>query len=172
MEEDRTIRDFRSDCCFPEDENGASVTVLEERGRITGMTMASVVPVKGTSCQFVSMKVLDFIEECGAAEIEIILKTDQEAAIEAFMTDVVRTRGADIIVWEMSPVGSSGSNGVVEKGVQSVEGFIRTLLSACEERLGTRIKQEEMFVMFMAGYTAYLTHRLELKSERMAIFCV
>ena len=45
------------------------------------MIMASVVPVKGTSGQFAAMKVLDFVKECGVAETEIILKTDQEPAI-------------------------------------------------------------------------------------------
>ena len=68
--------------------------MLVGRERVTGMTMASVVPVKGTSGQFAAMKVLDFIKECGAAETESILKTDQEPAIEALMADVVKTRGA------------------------------------------------------------------------------
>ena len=34
--------------------------------RVTGITVASVVPVKGTSGQFASMKVRDFTEEGGA----------------------------------------------------------------------------------------------------------
>ena len=85
-------------------------------------------PVKGTSGQFAAMKVLDFIKECGAAETEIILKTDQEPAIEALMADVLKTRGAAITVLQKSPVGS----GVVERGVQCVE-LIRTLMSSRED---------------------------------------
>ena len=38
------------------------------------------------------MRALDFIRECGAAETEIALKTDEGAAIEALMADVVLTR--------------------------------------------------------------------------------
>ena len=64
------------------------------------------------------------------------------------------TREAAIAVLEKSSP-ESGSNGVVERGVQSVEGFIRTRLSACEELLGTRIKLEEELVIFMAEYAAY-----------------
>ena len=67
------------------------------------------------------MKVLEFIRECGAEEAEIILKTDQEPAIDVLMKDVVKTRGEKITLMEKSPVGSSGSNGVVERGVQAVE---------------------------------------------------
>ena len=165
VEEDRRIREFSFDYCFPGDEKGARIAVLLGRERVTGMTMASVVPVKGTSGQFAAMKVLDFIKECGAAETEIILKTDQEPAIEALMADVVKTRRAAITVLEKSPVGSSGSNGVVERGVQSVEGLIRTLLSACQERLGTRIMLEEKIVIFMAEYAAYLINRLEVGKD-------
>ena len=112
------------------------------------------------------MKVLDFIKECGAAETEIILKTDQEPAIEALMADVVKTRGAAITVLETDPSRQdSGSNGVVERGVQNVEGLIRTLLSACQERLGTRIMVEEKIVIFMAEYAAYLINRLEVGKD-------
>ena len=156
------IREFSFDYCFLGDEMGAKITVLVGRERVTGMTMATVVPVKGTSGQFAAMKVLEFVKECGAAETEITLKTDQELAIDALMADVVKTRGAAIPVLEKSPVGSSGSNGVVERGVQGVEGLIRTLLSACEERYGIRIKLQEKLVIFMAEYAAYLINRLEV----------
>ena len=93
IEDERKIREFSFDYCFPGDEKGFRLTVLVGRERTTGMTMASVVPVKGTSGQFAAMKVLEFVRECGAEEAEIILKTDQEPAIEALMKDVVKTRG-------------------------------------------------------------------------------
>ena len=165
LEDDRKVREFSFDYCFPGDEKGSKITVLVGRERVTGMTMASVVPVKGTSGQFAAMKVLEFIRECGAAETEIILKSDQEPAIEALMADVVKSRGAKITMVEKSPVGSSGSNGVVERGVQSVEGMIRTLRSACEARLGIKIKPEEKIVIFMAEYAAYLVNRLEVGKD-------
>ena len=98
-------------------------------------------------------------------ETEINLKTDQEPAIDALLADVVKTRGAAITVLEKSPVGSSGSNGVVERGVQGVECLIRTLLSACEERYGIRIKLQEKLVIFMAEYAVYLINRLEVGKD-------
>ena len=79
VEEDRKIREFTFEYCFPGYEKGARFTVLVRRERVTGITMASVVPVKGTSGQFAAMKVLDSIKECGAAETEIILKTDERS---------------------------------------------------------------------------------------------
>ena len=77
----------------------------------------------------VAVKVLEFIKECGSADTEIVLKTSRESAIEALVADVVKT----IARMEKSPVGRSGSNGMVERGVQSVEGLIRSLLLVSEE---------------------------------------
>ena len=165
IDEDRKVREFSFDYCFPGDEKGSKITVLVGKERVTGMTMASVVPVKGTSGQFSAMRVLEFIKECGAAETEIVLKTDQELAIDALMEDVVKTRGERITLRENSPVGSSGSNGVVERGVQSVEGVIRTLRSAFEERIGMRVKAEEKIVTFLAEYAAYLINKREIGKD-------
>ena len=46
LEEDRRVREFSFDYCFPGDEMGSRITVLVGKERVTGMTMASVVPVK------------------------------------------------------------------------------------------------------------------------------
>ena len=165
LDEDRCLREFSFDYCFVGDEKGAKITVLVGRERVTGMTMASVVPVKGTLGQFAVMKVLGFIRECGASEAEIILKTDQEPAIDALMADVVKTRGATITVLEKSPVGSSGSNGVVERAVQTVEGLMRTLKSACEERMNIKLNPEDKMVIFVAEYAAYLQNRLDIGKD-------
>ena len=38
-------------------------------------------------------------------------------------------------------------------------------MSACQERMGTRIKLEEKIVVFMAEYAAYLINRLEVGKD-------
>ena len=48
LDDDRNIREFSFDYCFPGDDKGSRLTVLVGRERVTGMTMASIVPVKGT----------------------------------------------------------------------------------------------------------------------------
>ena len=115
------------------------------------MAMATVVPVEGPSGQFAATTVLEFVTERGTrGDGDNLQDRPGAGEIEALMTDVVKTRGAAITVLEKLPVGSGGSNGVVERGVQSVEGFNKTLLSACEERFATRIRLEEKIVMLMA----------------------
>ena len=165
LDEDRRLREFSFDYCFLGDDKGGTITVLVGRERVTGMTMASVVPTKGTSGQFAALRVLEFIKECGAAESEVILKADQEPSINALVADVLKARGAVITVVEKSPVGSSGSNGVVERGVQAVEGLVRTLRSACEERFGVKLVSGDKALVFVTEYAAYLLNRLEVGKD-------
>jgi hypothetical protein len=70
-------------------------------------------------------------------------------------------QGSRTIV-EYSPVGSSGSNGVVERAVHTVEGRVRVLKMALEERLGSKVPATSNIVAFMADYAAYLVNRLEV----------
>ena len=55
---------------------------------------------------------------------------------------------------------SSGSNGIVEKGVPDIEGRIRSLFLGLEERIGRRLDAKERIVVFMPDYAAYLINRL------------
>ena len=147
------------------DATGDKATILIGRERVIGMTMATVVPVKGTVGQFAVLKVLEFLCQCGARESDIIIKTDQEKAIDALVRDVVKARGGVATKVEKSPVGSSASNGVVERAAQGVEGLIRTLKVACEERWGVTLGPEEKTVAFIAEYAAYLLNRLEVGKD-------
>ena len=61
LQDERKIPEFSFDYCFLGDAAGSKATVLVGRERVTGMTMASVVPVKGTSGPFSVLKVLEFI---------------------------------------------------------------------------------------------------------------
>ena len=74
--------------------------------------MAQVVPTKGSTGMFAARRVVEFMEECGDRHADVIVKTDQEQAIKFLVKDIMQQwTGAKTIV-EMSPVGSSKSNGV------------------------------------------------------------
>ena len=71
-----------------------------------------------------------------------MIKSDQEPAVLSMLSDVIRTRagkGAAETIPEHSPTYASQSNGIVERGIQSVEGMIRTLRSALEERISAKL---------------------------------
>ena len=120
MEEERGLNEFSFDYCFPGDEFGYKLTVLVGRERASGMTMATVVPMKGSSGKFAVDKALDLMIECGSGSGDVIVKTDQEPAIEYLVKDIVEARGDEKgsrTIVEESPVKSNGSNGVVERAV-------------------------------------------------------
>ena len=165
VDAERRMLEFSFDYCFMGDSGDERITILVGRERSTGMSMATVVPAKGGTGQFAALKVLEFIRLCGAEEADIIVKTDQEPAIDILIKDVVKARGAVGTVVEKSPVGSSGSNGVVERAVQSVEGVIRTLKSACEARWNITLKPRARTIVFLTEYAAYL--RGERRQDRM-----
>ena len=60
---------------------------------------------------------------------------------------------------------SSGSNGIVERGVSEVEGEIRALFLALQDRLGRKIDARERIVAFIPEYAAYLMNRLMQGSD-------
>ena len=132
------------------------------------MTMATVVPEKGSKGKFVSDKVLEFFSECGDMKGDILIKTDQEPAIKYLAKDIVLERGNEPgcrTILEESPVGSSGSNGVVERAVQSIEGQVRAMKLALENRIKVKVSAQSNVVAFMAGYAAYLLNRLEVGKD-------
>ena len=63
-------------------------------------------------------------------------------------------RGEGKTIIEESPKQSSGSNGIVERALQEIEGGIRAVYLGLEERLGRRIDVRERTVAFTPEYVA------------------
>jgi hypothetical protein len=168
VNDERVLNEFSFDYCFPGNELGYKLTVLVGRERTTGMTMATVIPSKGGSGKFVADKVMEFLAECGNQSGDIIVKSDQEPAIAYLVKDIVAERGNEAgcrTIVEESPVRSHGSNGVVERAVQTIEGQIRVMKLALEDRIGRAVDAEAPVVTFMAEYASYLLNRLEVGKD-------
>ena len=168
IEGERGLSEYSFDYCFPGDEFGFKLTVLVGREHGTGMTMGTVVPAKGSSGRFAAEKIIEFMEECGDGAMDVIVKSDQEPAIGVLIKDLVEIRGdtqARRTIVEESPVGSSGSNGKVERAAQGIEGQIRVMKLALEGRLKRQVDTERRIVTFMAEYAGYLLNRLEVGKD-------
>ena len=123
--------------------------------------MATSIPTKGVSLgRFSLHRCLNFIQENGDSERDIIIKSDQENSAKFLIKEIQETRLEGRTIPEESPVGSSGSNGVVERGVQEIEGEIRALFLGLQERLGRKLDGRERIVAFIPEYGAYLLNRL------------
>ena len=110
-----------------EDDPGKAVPVLVAGERASRMTLAAAVPRKSTGT-YIARRLVAFMREIGCELGDMIVKSDQEPAIMAIVTEVGRVRaasGSGRYVVENSPVGSSSSNGVIERAVLSVEQQVR-----------------------------------------------
>ena len=131
----------------PEDKPGETLTILVVKERRTKMLMATAIPSKSTG-KFVIARVGAFIRELGIGHLDIVAKSDQEPSIKKLVEDVGRSRGEGSGRWiaEFSPVKSSASNGVVERGIQSAQGQIRVLKDGLESRWKREIAAVECIV--------------------------
>ena len=163
--EAHSVPEYHMDYCFPGDEDGQRLTILVIIERHSKMKKAVVVPAKGSTGRYASKMVMDLIIECGDKDRTIIIKSDQEPSIKFLIDDIAVARtGAQTIV-EQSPVGSKGSNGVVERAVQSVEQYLRTLKSALDERLGVRIATQHPILTWLCEYASTMMNRLEVSAD-------
>ena len=74
----------------------------------------------------------------------------------ALVNDIIRYRAPAVTQNEQSPVGSSGSNGVVERGVQSFEMMARVMKDALETKWKVSIPDDHAVLPWMIGYSSYL----------------
>ena len=157
----RVLPEYSWDYCFPGDEFGHKWTVLVGRERDTKMIMATTVPNKGGIGRFASDKCCEVMEENGDKVNKVIVKTDQEPSIEYLIKDLVRRREDGRTIVEEAPLESKGSNGIVERTVQEVEGILRSIYLGLQERLGRKVSTRERIVAFIPDYAAYLVNRLK-----------
>jgi len=167
---ERELAEYSWDYCFPGDELGFKWTVLVGRERDSKSWMATTVPHKGGIGRFGRDKCLEFIEENGDTESKVIVKTDQEPSILVLVKELVegRKEGRTLIEeaqQKQAKYMSSGSNGVVERGVQEMEGEIRKIYLGLENRLGFKVNAKERIIALIPEYAAYLMNRLKEGSD-------
>ena len=68
------------------------------------------------------------------------------------------------------PVKSSASNGVVERGIQSVQGQIRVLKDALEDRWKREISAVECIVPWIVEWSAHVLNRFEVGKDGRTAF--
>jgi hypothetical protein len=164
-EEEVGIPEYHMDYCFPGDAEGERLTVLVVIEKYTKMKKAVVVPSKGSTGSYAARQVLELMKECGDKDREVIVKSDQEPAIQFLIDDICTNRTGAKTIKEVSPKYSKGSNGVVERAVQSVEQCLRTLKSAVDEKFGVQIDVRHPVITWLCDYTGYMMNRMEVARD-------
>ena len=68
-------------------------------------------------------------------------------------------------ILEASPAGSSGSNGVIERAVQAIEGQVRTIKLALESRIGMEIPSDHDVVPWIVEYAATIINKGQVGAD-------
>ena len=155
QEREDSLAEVHFDYCFMSTAEQPLVTILMGKERESKMSMATMVPMKGASVEFPARRVLAFLEEIGLEGADCVFKSDQENAIGDLLNNIAKRRSAltkmekateEVVdgaapvdppngvvgprtIHEASPVGSSQSNGFIERAIQDEEGQIRTIKS-------------------------------------------
>ena len=156
------LRTVHFDYCFMgniDEQDTRCILVGKEEQ--TKYMLATVVPKKGMSHEFPAKRVMAYLREMGLDQCELDIKHDQEAALADLVNEVVRQRGSVRTIREQAPVGSSQSNGIIERGVLTIEGQVRVLKSALEERIG-RVKGDHPIIAWLVEFAAVLVNRYEV----------
>ena len=165
MEEERQVPEVHLDYMFMGDEKeGKTLAFLVARERETRAVLSTVVP-RRTAGEWIWRRLMAWLREIGLVSVDIIVKSDNEPALTSLVaswsTMRAMTSGSRMII-ENSPVGSSKSNGIVERAIQSVQGMIRTMRSDIEGRWGVKIDATHSIWPWIAEHAGFLLTRFEV----------
>ena len=117
-------------------QNPMLVVVDSRKKNVMGIATGSTGEVP-----WVAKKIADEIEAWGYGSTSIVLFSDNEPAILSLKRAVMARRDKETILMETIE-GDSQANGVAEWAVRMLEGQIRTMKAALEDKLGNNIDKE------------------------------
>ena len=154
--EDPDVPELHVDCCFMGKSEEKAQPILVVKKRDTRMMCSMLVGEKGMGDEHVIKRIIAFIEELGYELGKIVLKSDQESSVKSVIDAVIRARRDAPTMPEYSPVRSSGSNGVIERGIKEVQGQLSAMKSALDTRVRVDIRGTSNILPWMVEYASVL----------------
>ena len=166
-----------ADYCFVKDSAGEQMdTILAGRLYPSKAVLATVCSNKGND-ELAIARLTSFIKEAGIPKL--VYKSDQEHAITFMIEEALRRSGRSGIpeepdtfnsglqqaVAEFSAVGESASNGKAERTVQAVEDMVRTLKSALESRIKSRMGTGTAIMKWLVEHVATIFNRCSINQD-------
>jgi hypothetical protein len=170
---EKRLPELHFDFCFLGDEKGAkpevgeTLPVLVVRELHSKMVLSAGVPSKSTGT-FVARRCVSFLREIGCEACDVIVKSDNEPAITSIIAEVGRMRaatGGGRWIVENSPVGSSASNGVVERAIRSVQQQARVMKDALEHKAKVIVGARHPLMPWIVEYAGHLLNRFEVSQD-------
>ena len=171
----KKLPELHFDVCFMGDEGekgvkaevGDTLPMLVVCELHSKMVLSVGAPSKSTGA-FVARRCISFLKEVGCESCDVIVKSDNEPAITSIIAEVGRMRaasGGGRWIVENSPVGSSASNGVVERAIRSVTQQIRVMKDCLEHKAKVLIGARHPLMTWLAEYAGHLLNRFEVSHD-------
>lgn len=152
-----------------QEESGQTVLVMQESE--CRSVWAYAVDQKGAGEEWVVHQICEDLETIGLKDDRLIVKEDQENSAVDVAREVARNRGGRFgTAIDNSRVGDSDSNGTIERAIQDVEGQCRTMRSALEEKLKTKITLSSPITPWLIRHAAYLITRCRVRPNGRTAF--
>ena len=145
---------------FLGDDEHDTMPILVTKDRKTRYLYSHVVPCKGPGHPYCVRRLVQNLEGMGYKDVKVIMKSDQENALEDLVRRAASARSGDTVV-ELVPRQSSQSAGVVERGIQSVFGTIRSVFDALQHRYG-KVNQDHPILPWLVQHSGSLVSRYEV----------
>ena len=147
-----------------------TLAVLVAKERSSGMVLATVAPRKSEGV-WLATRIMAWMRECGCEVEPVIFRSDNEPALVKVVEEVGRLRaakGGKGMVVENSPVGSSASNGYIERGIQEIQGMARTWRSKLEEKWGVKLETKHRIWPWIFEMVGWLVSRASVGKDGKA----
>ena len=162
-QEEDSVPSVHADYWFMREEGTeGSVTIINYVEKLTKMHGAHVVKSKGTDND-TAVRMVRNLEKMGM-DGKMILRIDQEPAIQALAQEVKKILKNETII-EASKKYDSQSNGRAERGVQTVEGQVRTLLVALDGRLKGKVSVFHRVVTWLVEHAVDLINKFAVGAD-------
>lgn len=128
--------------------------------------LSLLVPQKGLDeMGYASAAVIATLKSWDYEKVKIIMKSDQEKAITAVVSDVKSKRKAESTIVENSAVGESQSNGPAENAVQKCEGLSRSYKDFAEEKAKIELVMEDDFMAWVIRHAGWTHNRFAIGED-------
>jgi hypothetical protein len=143
---------------------GPSQTVLVMQESLCRSVWAYAVEHKGSSEAWVIDQIAEDLDTVGLRNDRIIVKSDQETSANDIAREIAKCRASEYgTALDNSHVGDSNTNGTIERAIQDVEGQVRTLRSALEQRLSAPVRLSSPIVPWLIRHAACLITRCRVR---------
>ena len=139
--------------------------VLVMHDEVTSSVFSHAVPHKGVDYPEVTLVLRAVCRDIYSLGYKrVIFKDDQEPALVAFLQALRRALMGEV-VFERSPVGDAQSHGAVERAVQTMQGFARTIRDAVEYRLQVKVNPENPLMSWLVNHAVGIHRRYSIGAD-------